>query len=62
MTTDSPLWDWSEVALWLFRHERVSGDVAVSAAVVSVANDLISRNEPDFRRTLRRKVEERFAF
>lgn len=61
VTTDSPLWDWSDVSLWLFQHERVSRDVAISATVVSVANDLIDRDEPDFRQALHRRVEDRVA-
>src|SRR5688572_7254709 len=24
ITSDSPLWDWSEVADWLYRHEKIS--------------------------------------
>jgi len=58
VTTDSPLWDWAGVSLWLYRHDRVTREVAVSAAVVSVANELIDCGERDFRANLGRRVQE----
>lgn len=59
VTTPSPLWDWSEVSLWLYQHDRLARDEAVGATVVSVANDLIECEAPDFRRALHEKVRER---
>ena len=61
VTTNSPLWDWSDVSLWLFHNERLSKEAAISATVVSVANDLIECGEPNFRDALHRRVEERVA-
>lgn len=61
VTTDSPLWDWSDVSLWLFHHDRLPKAAAISATVVSVANDLIGCGEPDFRAALHRRVEERVS-
>lgn len=58
VTTDSPLWDWADVSLWLYRHDRVSREVAVGAAVVTAANDLIDCGEKDFRSSLGRRVRE----
>ena len=61
VTTDSPLWDWSDVSVWLFRQGRVPRDVAVSATAVSAANDLIDCGARNFRDALHRTVEERVA-
>lgn len=41
VTTASPLWDWAEVAEWLFRHGRISKEDALKAGVVSAANEII---------------------
>lgn len=41
VTTSSPLWDWADVAEWLFRHGRISRDEALEAGVVSAANELL---------------------
>ena len=59
VTTDSPLWDWADASEWLYRHDRVTMDVAVEAMVVSQANDVIHCGEADFRSALHRRVEDR---
>lgn len=41
VTTASPLWDWADVAEWLFWHGRISRDEALEAGVVSAANELL---------------------
>jgi hypothetical protein len=41
VTTASPLWDWGDVAEWLFRHGRISKEEALEAGVVSAANELL---------------------
>ncbi len=41
VTTSSPLWDWADVAEWLFRHGRISKEEALEAGVVSAANELL---------------------
>jgi len=41
VTTTSPLWDWADVAGWLYRNGRVSRDEAIEAGVVSAANELL---------------------
>ncbi len=61
VTTASPLWDWSDVSLWLYRHERVSKDIAISAAVVSVANDILGCDGGDFRGCLHDRVMEKMS-
>lgn len=41
VTTDSPLWDWAEVAEWLGRESRLSQDVVHEALVIREANRVI---------------------
>ena len=46
VTTDSPLWDWSEVASWLYERDQIDRSELVRAQVVRVANTVLShRNE-----------------
>ena len=41
VTSDSPLWDWSEVAHWLYKNHRITRDDAVAAVAVKQANEVI---------------------
>ena len=41
VTSQSPLWDWSEVAIWLYRRNRLDKAIAREAVVVSAANDAL---------------------
>lgn len=44
VTSKHPLWDWSEVATWLYRNGRVDADTVAEAEVVKRANaELASR-------------------
>ena len=61
VTTASPLWDWSDVSIWLYRHGRVARDVAVGATVFTVANSLLGAANDNFRRCLQQEVTERVA-
>jgi len=42
VTSDSPLWDWSSVAKWLFKNEKISREAALEAEAVRVANAAIA--------------------
>ncbi|KRA62160.1 hypothetical protein ASD89_24055 [Caulobacter sp. Root656] len=59
VTTSSPLWDWADISAWLFRNNRLPREVAISAMVVSQANDVIDCCEQDFKRSLHERVQER---
>lgn len=59
VTTESPLWDWAEASAWLYRHKRVSKNVAVNAMVVSEANEVIDCCEADFSSALHDRVQAR---
>lgn len=45
VTTDSALWDWVEVARWLFRHRRLALQDVLRARLVRQINVGISRRE-----------------
>jgi hypothetical protein len=38
VTTESPLWDWFEVARWMFKRRSISRHVVVEAKIVKEAN------------------------
>ena len=41
VTSDSPLWDWSIVAVWMFRHRKISREAALQAGIVKSVNDVL---------------------
>lgn len=59
VTTDSPLWDWSEVSAWMYKHHRLDREAAIDAAVFSAANDLLEHEGVDFRSALHNRVHEK---
>jgi predicted DNA-binding transcriptional regulator AlpA len=56
ITSDSPLWDWSEVADWLFKHDKLSRDEAVEAVAVAKANEVIRSGAKDIAEQLHQRV------
>lgn len=59
VTSNSPLWNWADASLWLFRHDRVSRETALQAMVVSEANEVIDCCGDNFRSNLHVRVQER---
>jgi predicted DNA-binding transcriptional regulator AlpA len=55
VTSETSLYDWAEVATWLFQHEKLSREEAIEAEAVKVANEAICAREP----MLRDKMQER---
>lgn len=45
VTSASPLWEWSAVARWLFRQQKLSREQAVEAEAFRQANEAISRGD-----------------
>lgn len=41
ITTDSPLWDWAEVAEWLVREKQADANIAHEARMIRKANRVI---------------------
>ena len=58
ITSDSPLWDWSEVADWLYKHDKLSRDQAVEAVAVARANEVIEAGSGDIASQLRKRVHD----
>lgn len=38
VTTDSPLWDWHEVATWMYAHKKIAQEEVIHARIVKEAN------------------------
>jgi hypothetical protein len=47
VTSESPLWDWYEVAMWLHGREKIGRDVVVKARIVKEANFVIETHESE---------------
>ncbi len=58
VTSDSPLWDWAAVAVWMFRHGRLGRDLAVQAVVVKCANDALHSGASGLGVILKRTAED----
>lgn len=61
VTTSSPLWDWSEVSLWLYKHERVDKTVATNAAIIAAANVALECEPEAFQVRFQERAEEALA-
>lgn len=55
VTSESPLWDWSAVAAWLFRQGRLSRQELTAAEVLKQANALLSNGAVPTREALLRR-------
>jgi predicted DNA-binding transcriptional regulator AlpA len=58
VTTDSPLWDWAEVARWLFQHQKLPREAALEAELVRQANEAIEHRELEIGAILSRRERE----
>lgn len=45
VTTESALWDWVQVARWLYRHRRLSFEELLRARIVRAANASVKREQ-----------------
>jgi predicted DNA-binding transcriptional regulator AlpA len=57
VTSKTSLYDWAEVARWLFQNKQLSREQAIEAEAVRVANAAIDACEPKLRETLRRGLK-----
>ena len=57
VTSDSPLWDWATVAKWLFRHGKLTREMAIEAEAVKAANEAIVAHESKMRELLQRRLK-----
>jgi predicted DNA-binding transcriptional regulator AlpA len=58
VSSNSPLWDWAEVADWLRRHGRLDDQAAEQATVVRAANEALAEGG-DFGDALSRRITQR---
>lgn len=58
VTSDSPLWDWSSVAKWLYLHKKLSREEALKAEAVRVANAAIESHAPKIEEILKSQLED----
>lgn len=58
ITSTSPLWNWPEVAEWLFKHDKLSRDEAIVAVAVEQANEVLHSKTENFAAELKRRVHE----
>ena len=58
ITSDSPLWNWSEVADWLHKHHKLSRSEAIEAVVVARANEAIAAGADDIAAQLKKRVHD----
>jgi predicted DNA-binding transcriptional regulator AlpA len=56
VTSNSSLYDWASVALWLFRHKKISRETAIEAAVVKEANEAIGAGTLQMRDRLKKRA------
>ena len=57
VTSETSLYDWSQVATWLYRKEKISLEQAIQATAVRVVNEAISTGEAKLRETLHRRLK-----
>ncbi len=58
VTTPSPLWNWAQVAEWLYRNGRISRDEALEAGVFAAANGILECDGGALADALERRTEE----
>jgi hypothetical protein len=59
ITTDSPLWDWAEVAEWLVREKQADAQAAHEARVIREANRVLldaQRTSPEIEEQVRKAL------
>lgn len=56
ITSDSTLWDWAEVAHWLYANGKIPADDAIIALAVKEANELIEAGSTDIADDLKAQV------
>jgi len=57
VTSEASLYDWAEVATWLYHHHKLPRDKAIEAAAVKAANDALSARESKLSETVRKKLK-----
>lgn len=58
ITCETSLYDWAEVAAWLFQHGKLSREEAIKAAAVKVANEAICAHESKLREKIQKRLRD----
>ena len=56
ITSETSLYDWTEVATWLFQNKRLSREQVIAAEAVKVANEAIAARDPKLRDRVRKRL------
>jgi hypothetical protein len=57
VTSETSLYDWSQVATWLYQHEKLSRDQAIEAAAIKAANEALGAHKPNLHDTLQERLK-----
>ena len=57
ITSHPSLYDWAEVATWLFKHEKLTRDQAIEAQAVKAVNDAIKLRETSLQEVLKARLQ-----
>jgi len=58
VTSDSPLWDWADVAYWMASNQKVPVELSVEACVLKEANAALGAGEQHLADRLKRRAQE----
>jgi predicted DNA-binding transcriptional regulator AlpA len=58
VTTESPLWDWADVAVWFFHQKKITRETAIQAGAVREANRAIASGDPSRYGHLKSRISE----
>lgn len=58
VTSDSPLWDWADVAYWMASNEKVPAELSVEACVLKEANAALSADARHLADRLKQRAQE----
>lgn len=58
VTAETSLYDWAEVATWLFQNEKLSREQAIEAEAVKVANQAICTHESKIRDKMQERLKD----
>jgi hypothetical protein len=58
VTSDTPLYDWAEVASWMALNKKIPAEVAISAGVLKEANIAIAAGETHLAARLKKRAHD----
>jgi predicted DNA-binding transcriptional regulator AlpA len=58
VTSTSPLWDWSEVARWMYKHDKIAKEEAINAEIVRFTNEAICNAQNHLGDKLKKRIAE----